>query len=119
MQLASTGLVVQSFRYGPRHFARSGDAAGTRSTHGYTTVYGVPILSFVRGGLIHFRAAAGSVTVTLCNAFDDWHHRGLAQQFLPGTLGAFVSRFVPRRSFRAGDDVLPRSGDVLHVTKAA
>jgi hypothetical protein len=38
--------------------------------------------------------------------------------FLPGTLVHLCQR-ARETSFRAGDDVLPRSGDVIHVTKAA
>jgi hypothetical protein len=38
--------------------------------------------------------------------------------FLPGKLVHLCQR-SPEMSSRAGDDVLPRSGDVIHVTKAA
>ena len=38
--------------------------------------------------------------------------------FLAGTL-VHLCQVHPVASFRAGDDVLPRSGDVIHVTKAA
>jgi hypothetical protein len=41
----------------------------------------------------------------------------------PGTLEHLRSRrgttAFPETTFRTGDDVLPRSGDVIHVTKAA
>src|SRR3954468_2459414 len=65
----------------------------------------------VQGGLIHFTTFGRSAAVTFRNAFGDWHCHVLAMESRPGTLSAFVSR--------AGDDVLPRSGDVIHVTKAA
>jgi hypothetical protein len=60
MQLASIALVVQSFRYGPRHLVLTGDA----DSRAYTTPFTEPNRPFVLGGLIHLVAAAGSVTVT-------------------------------------------------------
>ena len=91
MQLASTALVVQSFGYGPRHSVHGNDAAESGSEHLNDIVYGVPNQVIVQGGLIHFRAMAGSAAVTFCNAFDDWHHQKLAMVITPGTLVAFVS----------------------------
>src|SRR3954447_13435253 len=38
--------------------------------------------------------------------------------FCPGTL-VHLCQVHPETGFMAGDDVLPRSGDVIHVTKAA
>jgi hypothetical protein len=47
----------------------------------------------------------------------------VAKAYEPGTLEHLRSehrtRRPPETSFRTGDDVLPRSGDVIHVTKAA
>ena len=63
--------------------------------------------------------------VTFRNPFDGWHCREVAKAHQRGRLVHLCHKLVhpqnpPHMSLRAGDDVvLPRSGDVIHVTRAA